>query len=280
MIKQVIKELIERMKSEKSIKKSSLGRVSSVSRDLSKGKVSAETIPFDPNLGQPKKEGVLLSDSRAVSSPIATTGSLAHRDKRAMMQEGGETISAEEQQEIDEQMSALMPEVDGTPIEIAEEPAEMEVPDEEMEDNYIGYILDEALDDNEEQYLLDKLNEDDQLSVIFDKVVETASEFSGSGPIEGPGSAVSDSIPARLSDGEFVMTAKATDQIGPDALQELMDLAEEEADGGRRTAQAGGLAKTEPSAIIAGVAEDERGIAVKNKEAMRLLDPRLSLFAG
>ena len=268
MIKQIIKELIERMKSEKSIKKSSLGRVGSVSRDLSKGKVSAETIPLNV-------------DSGAVTeSPINVTGSLAHRDKRAMMQEGGETISAEEQQEIDEQMSALMPEVDGTPIEIAEEPAEMEVPDEEMEDNYIGYILDEALDDNEEQYLLDKLNEDDQLSVIFDKVVETASEFSGSGPIEGPGSAVSDSIPARLSDGEFVMTAKATDQIGPDALQELMDLAEEEADGGRRTAQAGGLAKTEPSAIIAGVAEDERGIAVKNKEAMRLLDPRLSLFAG
>ena len=39
-------------------------------------------------------------------------------------------------------------------------------------------------------------------------------EFSGSGPIEGPGTEKSDSIPARLSDGEFVFTAKATEEIG------------------------------------------------------------------
>ena len=199
-------------------------------------------------------------------------------------QEGGE---------LDAQMTEMMKEPthtmpDGTEMTgashedyeeiMAEEPL---VPDEEMEDDYIDFVINEALDEEEEQYLLDKLSGDDQLSMIFDKVVETASEFSGAGPIEGPGSAVSDSIPARLSDGEFVMTAKATDQLGSDTLQELMSVAEQEADAEpRQTAQTGGLAQTQGSAIIAGVAEDERGLAMKNKEAMRLLDPRLSLFAS
>ena len=64
--------------------------------------------------------------------------------------------------------------------------------------------------------LMSKLQQDEQLSMLFDKVVEVASEFAGSGPVEGPGSGVSDSIPARLSDGEFVFTAKAVEEIGAD----------------------------------------------------------------
>ena len=76
------------------------------------------------------------------------------------------------------------------------------------------------------------------------------------------------------------MTAKAANQIGPEALQELMELAEQEADGERQTANTGGLVQTEGTAIVAGASEDERGVAIKNREAMRLLDPRLSLFAG
>ena len=43
---------------------------------------------------------------------------------------------------------------------------------------------------------------------------------------------VSDSIPARLSDGEFVFTKKATDQMGADNLQQMMDDAERAYDGG------------------------------------------------
>ena len=65
---------------------------------------------------------------------------------------------------------------------------------------------------------------------IFDQVVESASEFSGSGPVEGLGSGVSDSIPARLSDGEFVFTAKATEEIGEDILMSMMKDAEASAD--------------------------------------------------
>ena len=81
-------------------------------------------------------------------------------------------------------------------------------------------------------YLMNTLEDDPQLSVIFDKVVGTASEFTGSGEVTGPGTGVSDSIPARLSDGEFVMTKKATDQIGADNLQVMMDDAERAYDGG------------------------------------------------
>ena len=66
--------------------------------------------------------------------------------------------------------------------------------------------------------------------MIFDKVMEVATEFAGSGPVEGPGSGVSDSIPARLSDGEFVFTAKATEEIGADNLQRMMEEAESNAD--------------------------------------------------
>lgn len=109
---------------------------------------------------------------------------------------------------------------------------EMQVPDDSMEEGYIDFILDEALNDDEEDYLMSALEADSRLDDIFDKVVETASEFSGTGPVEGPGTGVSDSIPARLSDGEFVMSQNATEQIGADNLQTLMDEAERAYDGG------------------------------------------------
>jgi len=107
-----------------------------------------------------------------------------------------------------------------------------QLPDEEMEDNYLNFVIDESLSEEEQTYLMNSLEADPQLSVIFDKVIDTASEFSGAGMVEGPGTGVSDSIPARLSDGEFVMTRKATDAIGPDNLQGMMDEAERAYDGG------------------------------------------------
>lgn len=113
-----------------------------------------------------------------------------------------------------------------------------QLPDEEMMQEYIDFVVDESLEDEEKDYLMNALSQDPQLSQIFDKVVETASEFSGSGFVDGPGSGVSDSIPARLSAGEFVITKKATDQIGPENLQKMMDDAERAYDGGlmsRRT---------------------------------------------
>ena len=112
----------------------------------------------------------------------------------------------------------------------AMEEAEPMKSDEQMENDYLDFVVEESLSETEERYLLDKLEEDEQLSMIFDKVMEVATEFAGSGPVEGPGSGVSDSIPARLSDGEFVFTAKATEQIGADNLQRMLEEAEMEAD--------------------------------------------------
>ena len=118
------------------------------------------------------------------------------------------------------------------------------LPDEEMEDNYLDFIIDEALDEEEEDMLMSKLEQDEQLSMLFDKVLEVASEFAGSGPVEGPGSGVSDSIPARLSDGEFVFTAKATKEIGASELMRMMKDAEVAADK-RQEMQTGGPVEEE-----------------------------------
>ena len=117
------------------------------------------------------------------------------------------------------------------------------VPDEDMEDNYMDFIIKEALTEEEEDMLLNKLQEDNELMMLFDKVIDVAQEFAGSGPVEGPGSGVSDSIPARLSDREFVMTAKSVDTLGSDNLQEMMERAEMVSD--RKAMQEGGPVEEE-----------------------------------
>jgi hypothetical protein len=116
-----------------------------------------------------------------------------------------------------------------------------QLPDQKMEDNYLEYILNESLDQEEQTYLMSVLEGDERLSGIFDKVMDVAGEFSGEGEVDGPGTGVSDSIPARLSDGEFVITEKATDEIGADNLQEMMDDAEQAYDGGYMKKAFGGL---------------------------------------
>ena len=111
--------------------------------------------------------------------------------------------------------------------------------DEVMEDNYLEFVLDEALTPEEQSFLTQELEQNMQLAMIFDKVVDVAQEFAGSGPVEGPGSGVSDSIPARLSDGEFVFTAKSVDQIGADNLMAMMKDAEMKADDRQDLAEGG-----------------------------------------
>ena len=148
------------------------------------------------------------------------------------------------------------------PEEMAEAEAS-QLPDDQMEDKYMDFVLTESLDDEEQNYLMNTLEGDPKLSQIFDKVITTASEFSGAGEVEGPGTGVSDSIPARLSDGEFVFTKKATDQMGSDNLQAMMDDAERAYDGGeiREPAQEGGLllykGKDEDPLAYEKIAQDE-----------------------
>ena len=116
--------------------------------------------------------------------------------------------------------------------------------DHVMEDNYTQFIMEEALTETEEDMLTSKLEQDEELAMLFDKVIDVAQEFAGSGPVEGPGSGVSDSIPARLSDGEFVFTAKATEEIGADELMRMMKDAEAAADK-RQEMQTGGPVEEE-----------------------------------
>ena len=119
-----------------------------------------------------------------------------------------------------------------------------QLPDPKMEEQYLEFIVEESLQEEEQDYLMEALEKDPRLSEILDKVVMTASEFSGAGEVDGPGTGVSDSIPTRLSDGEFVITEKATSMLGADNLQRMMDDAERMADGGammRETRQIGGM---------------------------------------
>jgi len=113
------------------------------------------------------------------------------------------------------------------------------LPDDEMEDEYIDYVAEKILTEDEQEYLFKALDDNDRLEKILDKIILDATEFTGSGEVEGPGTGISDSIPARLSDGEFVFTRKAVDQIGADKLQKMMDDAEREFDQRQGKAQGG-----------------------------------------
>jgi hypothetical protein len=180
------------------------------------------------------------------------------KEERAGMKDGGKGIEAlrkvapevvermgyEEGGSINDQMMMVMT----PPME-----SEME-PDGEMEDNYTRFIMDEALTEEEEDMLMSKLEQDEELAMIFDKVIDVAQEFAGAGPVEGPGSGVSDSIPARLSDGEFVFTAKAVEEIGADNLMAMMKDAEIKADERQELAE-GGMPEDEQPETVTMVAE-------------------------
>jgi len=104
--------------------------------------------------------------------------------------------------------------------------------------------------------LTSKLEQDEQLAMLFDKVIDVAQEFAGSGPVEGPGTGVSDSIPARLSDGEFVFTAKATEEIGASELMRMMKDAEAAADMRQQVAN-GGEMNTEEEEILSNISRKQ-----------------------
>ena len=149
---------------------------------------------------------------------------------RGVFQEGGD---------VNTQMEMMLGGVEESPM----------VPDEQMEEDYVDYVVEETLSNEDRNYLIDALEKDDRLSEIFDQVVESATEFTGAGTVEGPGTGKSDSIPARLSDGEFVFTAKATEELGADNLMSMMREAEREADE-RLQAQEGGLIEEEETVTM------------------------------
>tara|TARA_R100001015_G_C4597288_1_gene152446 strand:- start:70 stop:774 length:705 start_codon:yes stop_codon:yes gene_type:complete len=209
-----------------------------------------------------------------------------NKKKRYGMKEGGKGIEAlrkvapevvermgyEEGGDIEAQMAMMMPTEEEPMMEKQEQDM---MPDEQMEDEYVNFIIDQSLSPEEETSLMNKLEADSELSVMFDKLMETATEFSGAGPVNGPGSGVSDSIPARLSDGEFVFTAKATEQIGADRLQSMMDDAEAEADAMRQDMQEGGAVEEKPKVDRFGKPIDEDIAEDEIKKGMMSVNPRM-----
>ena len=173
--------------------------------------------------GFPKK-GSLLSDDMAMLEEDMPTHTMPDGTVMPGATHGEDEMMMPEEDMMSEEN--MMPEEDM-------------LPDETMEDEYLDFILDEALDSEEEDYLMSQLQDNEQLSMIFDKVIDVAQEFAGSGPVEGPGSGVSDSIPARLSDGEFVFTAKSVEEIGADNLMAMMKDAEMKADERQGLAEGG-----------------------------------------
>ena len=200
-----------------------------------------------PELERDPDATVTIDGQEIPLSKIKGAKRVLERDPDATVTFMGQEIPLSKLKGLAEGGSLMVPD-EGIPVdtypnippEEMEEAMASQLPDEQMEDNYIDFIMDKSISEEDQDYLAEKLEQDSRLSDILDSIIVTASEFSGSGEVEGPGSGVSDSIPARLSDGEFVFTRKATDQIGADNLQRMMDDAERAFDGGYQRKAVGG----------------------------------------
>ena len=146
--------------------------------------------------------------------------------------EGDEVIAEEEMIEeplmaptgMDTDSPMLEEDIDA----IGETETEM-MAEDEMQD--ADSVLDtSALSEDEESIFNEALEMFPELEAILPKVIAT--EFTEDELVEGPGTGTSDSIPALLSDGEFVFTAKAVKNIGIDKLRKMMKQAEEAYDAG------------------------------------------------
>ena len=101
-------------------------------------------------------------------------------------------------------------------------------PSEDNDMNVEAQVDTSVLTSDEEQLLEEVIEMHPDIMGVIVKL--TTKEFTGEGEVDGPGTGTSDSIPAMLSDGEFVFTAKATKQLGVDRLRKMMKSAEAEYD--------------------------------------------------
>ncbi len=179
-----------------------------------------------------------------------------YRNKKEGMMSGGKAMYAEGSMLVPPEMEMPVDTYSNIPEDEMAEAKASQLPDDKMEDKYLEYVLDESLDQNDQEYLMNALDGDERLSGIFDKVMDVAGEFSGEGEVEGLGTGVSDSIPARLSTVNC-FHQKATDQLGADKLQTMMDDAERAYDGGYKKKAFGGLTDSGMSEIEE---EDEESV--------------------
>jgi hypothetical protein len=158
----------------------------------------------------------------------AATGGLMGGDPRlGRVEDVGYQAYAEGGEVEDKGMTIpeLSPEAE-TSLEMQMEEA---MPQGEEDEINVEAQVDTSVLTSDEEQLLEEVIE--MHPDIMDVIVKlTTKEFTGSGEVDGPGTGTSDSIPAMLSDGEFVFTAKAVKQIGVDRLRKQMKAAEQEYD--------------------------------------------------
>lgn len=118
-------------------------------------------------------------------------------------------------------------------------PDNMMMMNEEMDMPEVDVDVDTSMLSSDEEMILENAMQQfpELLNIIPKMLVATqpnmvggVEEFTGEGEVEGPGTGTSDSVPAMLSDGEFVITAKAVKQIGVDKLRKMMKKAEDDYD--------------------------------------------------
>ena len=186
--------------------------------------------------GQPQR---LFDPSRARYAAGGLTGAFAEKEVSddpgyRAYEEGGIVIP-----ELQTAQDAGMP-VDMLAQDEEPRQQDMVMPDnmmmmnEEMDMPEVDVDVDTSMLSSDEEMILENAMQQfpELLNIIPKMLVATGGtkEFTGEGEVEGPGTGTSDSVPAMLSDGEFVITAKAVKQIGVDKLRKMMKKAEDDYD--------------------------------------------------
>ena len=246
-------------------------RMTDAERKAMSKKIQKEDFPKEKPASKMTRQEQYLEDLEIMSRGGMKDGGPGIEALRKVAPEVVKRMGYQDGGSMDEQMMMVM--------SVPEKNMES---DDSMENNYTQFIMEEALTEDEEDMLMSKLEQDEELSMLFDKVIDVAQEFAGSGPVEGPGSGVSDSIPARLSDGEFVFTAKATEEIGADELMRMMKDAEAQADKRQQVAVGGMIDSGEEEVesninrqqvINEGTFIPEEDTTVRDKVRQNMMDP-------
>ena len=223
---------IEREEIRKEIAKSNNKDTTVMERNIEKLKTMKNKKVVSAALG-----GVMDENQIAEETPLALSiggqaalGEKYDRRKDYQAYAEGDEVIAEEEIIEDPLMAPTGMDFDTPVLEedaITETDMEMAAEDEMIADD----ILDTSMLSEEEEAVVDQAIETfPELEAIIPKIVAT--EFTEDELVEGPGTGTSDSIPALLSDGEFVFTAKAVKNIGIDKLRKMMKQAEEAYDAG------------------------------------------------
>ena len=242
---------------------------SSVIKNLKKLKAKAKDVTEDGTQKNPKEAIEFQDESIRVYEELIDAGIPEDKAVKELQSALGIKLPDLDNPPISRIDKAEGGSMDDQMLMVMTPPMESEMEsDDDMEDGYTRFIMEEALSEEEEDMLTSKLEQDEELSMLFDKIIDVAQEFAGSGPVEGPGSGVSDSIPARLSDGEFVFTAKAVEEIGEDALMSMMKEAEAAADERQGLAMGGPTDEVEtPNTNVQGMLmKDATGVAEDLRE--------------